>query len=126
MDPFEEVCEDNLPLEDDPVRSENFNKNLEALRHLPDQYADLVKKYPDILQSRFKEEPNANIYHRIDTGDSEPHKCKVRPLLASSEKSQEGKKIWIDMEKMGVIERVKSSSVTQMDESSAFSTKTTE
>ena len=111
QDPFEEICDDNLPIESD--KSDNFKKNLESLRHLPVPYADLVKKYPDILQAKFKEEPNANIYHRIDTGDSIPHKCKVRPILASSDKSKEGKKVWSEMENMGVIERVKTSSITQ-------------
>ena len=45
-------------------------------------------------------------------------KTKVRPLLASSEKSEQGRKIWEEMEAMGVIERVDPSTLT--DYSSAL------
>ena len=82
-------------------------------KELPKQYSDLIQKFPDILKAKFKTETDSAIFHQIDTCDANPHKCKVRPILASSEKSQEGKKIWKEMEKVGVIERVKVSHLTQ-------------
>ena len=47
-----------------------------------------------------------------------PVKTKVRPLLATSEKSLQGQKVWEEMEQMGIIERVNPSTLT--DYSSAL------
>ena len=105
---------DNLPLPEelDPDSSENDRKNLEALAKLDKKYAEVVKRY-NILKTTFDKNPKHNIKHVIDTGDSPPIKQKVRPLLASSQKSQQGKRIWEEMERMGVIERVDPSTLTQ-------------
>ena len=62
---------------------------------------------------QFKTNANHDVLHKIETGDERPTKCKVRPLLASSEKSKEGHKIWLQMQKMGVIERVDPSKLTE-------------
>ena len=100
LEEFSDICQDNLPIESDPSFSENYQKNLEALKSLSSKYRDIIKQYPDILQSQVKDDTGP-IYHRINTGDSQPHKCKVRPILASSEKSKEGRKNWDDMVRLG-------------------------
>ena len=86
-------------------------ENLKALQDVDPKFKNLIQKYPEILKTKFKKEP-ADIYHRIET-DGPAFKSKVRPLLANSEKFEEGRKIWKEMEKVGVIERVKQSSLLQ-------------
>ena len=105
---------DTLPLskEVDPDADLCEKENLLALSKLSGKYKELVSKYPEILKSTFKKVPAKDIYHRIET-EGEPFKCKVRPLLANSEKSEEGKKIWKEMENLGVVERVKPNSLIQ-------------
>ena len=97
---------DDVPLDIDSD-SNCHEENLKALEKVDPMFGDLIKKYPDILKANFKKEPASDIYHRIET-TGEPFKSKMRPLLADSEKSKEGKKLWEAMEKLGVIERVKS------------------
>ena len=104
------LCDD-LPLETDEDPDMGEQNNLKALESVPEQYRNLIQKYPEMLKTKFKKEP-ADIYHRIET-DGSAFKSKVRPLLANSDKFQEGKKIWKEMEKVGVIERVKQSSLLQ-------------
>ena len=98
---------DNLPLssEVDPDANKSYLKNVEALKALKEPFKSLVEKYA-ILKANFKKEPTTDIFHRIET-TGEPFKSKVRPLLASSEKYIKGKKIWEEMERLGVVERVK-------------------
>ena len=105
---------DNLPLpsELDPDSSENDKLNAEALEKLDKKYAEIVQAY-NILKTTFNQTPKHSIKHVIDTGDANPIKSKVRPLLANSDKSIKGKKIWEEMERMGVIERVHPSALTQ-------------
>ena len=101
---------DDIPL--DSEVDECLQKNLKALARIQNEYSELIKKYPRILEANFKKTPTSDISHRIEiTGD--PFKSKVRPLLATSEKSQMGKKVWEEMEKMGVIERVKPNTLLQ-------------
>ena len=110
IDPEQEgpYCDEiPLPTEEDPAEA----ANLKVLPKVPQQYAELIKEFPDILKCTFKSKPAEGIYHRIHT-TGEPTKSKVRPLLANSEKSIEGKKLWNDMAKLGVIERVKPNSLT--------------
>ena len=104
---------DNLPLSEevDPDSNKAYKINLEALDKLQEPYKSLVKKF-DILKADFKKEPTTDIYHRIETS-GESFKSKVRPLLASSEKFKLGKKIWEEMQKLGVIERVKQNTTLQ-------------
>ena len=105
---------DNLPLPSnlDPEADKNDRLNAEALSKLEDKYAAVVKQY-NILKTTFDKNPSHSIKHVIDTGDANPIKSKVRPLLADSKKSIEGKKIWEEMQRMGVIERVHPSALTQ-------------
>ena len=100
--------EANLPLsaEADPDFDKDEKTNLEALKKLDKAYVDLIQKYPNILKNTFKKDPKHKIFHSIETTDDIPVTSKVRPLLATSEKSQQGKLVWEEMEKMGVIERV--------------------
>ena len=104
---------DNIPLsaEVDPDHNKAYQDNLAALQKLPEPYKGLLQKF-SILKADFKTEPAKDIYHRIET-NGQPFKSKVRPLLASSEKSQLGKKIWAEMEKLGVIERVQQNTTLQ-------------
>ena len=99
---------DNLPFsaEVDPDTDLYFARNQEALAKLQPTYANLVNKYPSILKTKFNKELKHQITHSIDTGQAKPIKSKVRPLNVNSEKSKQGHKIWQEMEKMGVIERV--------------------
>ena len=103
---------EDIPLgpEGDPEYNIVYEANARALAKLSGPFADLVKKYPKILQANFKTEPASDIYHRIET-TGDPFKSKMRPLLASSEKSEQGRKAWEEMEKLGVIERVKQNTV---------------
>ena len=106
------MCDD-LPLPEsvDPHAGAEEKENLEALSRVSEEYASLIKKYPNILKSTFKKDP-ADIYHRIET-DGPPFKSKVRPLLANSDKSEQGRQIWKEMENLGVIERVKPNTLLQ-------------
>ena len=92
----ESFVDTNLPLgpEVDPDHGEDEKKNWEALKKIDKKWADLIRKFPEILKPQFKAEPKHQVLHKIDTGDSSPVTTKVRPLLASSEKSLQGKKIW--------------------------------
>ena len=99
------IAED-IPLGPDIEDSNEIHKaNLKALAKVKEPFASLIKEHSSILEANFKKEPTKDIYHRIET-TGQPFKSKVRPLLASSEKSEKGKKIWQQMEKLGVIERV--------------------
>ena len=105
------IAED-IPLGDeDPDVNASYETNLKALEKLQEPYKSLVAKYA-ILKADFKKEPAKDIYHRIETTGA-PFKSKVRPLLASSEKSKLGKKTWEEMERLGVIERVKQETTLQ-------------
>ena len=107
--------ETSLPFssEADPECHENEKTNLAALTKLEEKYARIIRKFPNILKNTFKSEPKHKIYHHIDTGSEKPVKTKVRPLLATSEKSQQGRKIWEEMEALGVIERVHPSTLNE-------------
>ena len=104
----EPFMEANLPLSSDadPDKEDEENANLEALSKLKKPYADLIKKYPNILKNTFKSEPIHKVYHKIETLDEVPVTSKVRPLLADSDKSKLGEKVWNEMLQMGIIERV--------------------
>ena len=106
------IAED-IPLSQDvdPDANESYWVNMQALKSIPEPYKTLISKY-NILKADFKKEPASDIYHRIQT-DGQSFKSKMRPLLANSEKSQQGKKIWDEMQKLGVIERVKPNTTLQ-------------
>ena len=110
----------SLPLspEVDPDYGEDEKQNWEALKNIDEKWSNLIKKYPEILRNHFKSNPKHQVYHKIELIDDKPVKTKVRPLLADSDKSILGKKVWEEMEEMGIIERVDPSSLT--DYSSAL------
>ena len=85
---------DNVPLSSkvDPDANAGYLENVKALDKLEEPFKSLVEKF-SILKADFKKEPSTDIYHRIETS-GEPFKSKMRPLLASSEKSKIGKEIW--------------------------------
>ena len=96
----------------DSEADDSHKANLAALRSLPPEYKALVERFPSILRTNFKKTPSRDIYHRIET-TGQPFKSKMRPLLANSEKSKEGKKVWDEMIKLGVIEQVKPNTTLQ-------------
>ena len=85
---------------------------MKALKNVDQPYAELIKEFPSILKYKIRHSTENTIYHRIHT-EGEPTKAKVRPLPAGTEKSEEGKKIWKEMQKMGVIERVQANTLTE-------------
>ena len=91
---------------------------MQALDKIEENWSNLIKKFPKILQNTFKTEPVHKVYHKIELTNDKPIKTKVRPLLATSEKSILGHKVWLEMEAMGIIERVDPSTLT--DYSSAL------
>ena len=95
LDSDEIFVEANLPLspEADPDYGEDEKINLNALKSIEEKWAKIVKKYPQILKNTFKSNPIHQVYHKIEMTDDRPVKTKVRPLLASSEKSQQGQKV---------------------------------
>ena len=82
-------CGDNLPIPEETTADQNENRAI--LERLQPKFRNLISRFPEILQTTFKEVPNHNVFHKIDTGSEKPSKCKVRPLLASSEKSTQFK-----------------------------------
>ena len=62
--------------------------------------------HPQLLEPNFRlGKPTHNVYHRIDT-EGPPVKSKRRPIIQDSEKAEKGRKVWEQMEKDGVIEKV--------------------
>ena len=83
------------------------------------EYQRMIQKRPQLLDPSFKKkEPIHKVYHRIDTADHSPCKAKRRPILANSAKAEKGKKVWDQMIKDGIIEKVQPS--TNTDWSSAL------
>ena len=94
----------------DPEADQSHKANLKALEQICPEYSNLIRKFPGILQANFKKVPTSDIFHRIETtGDS--FKSKMRPLLADSEKLKMGQKVWEEMIKLGIVERVKPNTV---------------
>ena len=106
------VC-DNLPLsKTDPDADHDEKENLKLLEKLPEKYKKLIQEFPAILKNSFRQNPAEGIFHSIET-EGPAFKSKVRPLLANSEKFEAGRKIWKEMEELGVIERVKPNTLIQ-------------
>ena len=80
----------------------------EDIEEIPDsEYKELLRKYPDLLKQSFAEEHTKNkITHRILTGDAKPCRAKVRRLLPGSPKYEQAKKDFLELERLGIIERV--------------------
>ena len=50
--------------------------------------------------------PRHGIIHEIDTGTSAPCRAKVRHILPNTEKYNQGYKSWMELEKLGIIEKI--------------------
>ena len=74
---------------------------------IPEPYQRLLAEFPNIDKPDFKTNPAHGIIHTIKTGNHPPCKAKLRRLLPGSPKEQLGKKRWLELEKLGVIERIK-------------------
>ena len=72
---------------------------------IPRQYQELIDKFPALKKPDFKNIKH-KVEHAIDTGNAPPVRCKARPLLPGSPKAIAGHKAWMEMEQMGIIERV--------------------
>ena len=91
----------------------------EQLKMHPQEYVKMIQTYPQLLNPSFKKgEPTHGIFHKIETGDHAPCKTKRRPIIMDSAKAAAGKAAWEQMERDGVIERVKAD--TNTDFSSAL------
>ena len=107
---FEVACMKELGKS--PELSKNI-KSEDALKIHDVQYQNMIKTHPQLLAPSFKGgTPTHGVYHRIDTADHAPCKAKRRPIPMDSEKAKKGKEVWDQMEKDGVIERVKANSNT--------------
>ena len=98
--------------EDSPKKGEKKSDE-EILKELDPHYAKLIKKYPNLLNPSFhKGEPAHGVFHRIDTADHPPCRAKRRPIVSNPQKAAAGKAAWEQMERDGVIERVRANSNT--------------
>ena len=87
-------------------------KSVPELKPVPTPYQKLIDKYPDILECRFLDQPLHGVIHHIETKDHPPCTAKVRPLLKGSPKETIGKKNWLELERLGVIEKIKPGEAT--------------
>ena len=76
--------------------------------HIPSAYFNLIKKYPNLTKLHFKKKvPSHNVIHHIDTGNHSPCHAKVRKIMKGTPKYELGKKATLELEELGVIERIK-------------------
>ena len=104
-----------------PLESEYFQ--VAAMKSLPTARSDanpIQPKYQRLLD-KFKDiqEPNFNdlstkhgVTHKIPT-NGPPFKAKLRPLMPNSEKAIKGKEAWMEMVRLGVVEKVKPNDSTE-------------
>ena len=78
-----------------------------AASPVPTAYKKLLEKYPGVLKCKFLEKPLHNIIHDIDTADNEPCRAKVRALMPGTVKEVKGHQKWLELEKQGVIVKIK-------------------
>ena len=102
---FELACMKKLTKDESEIDADTEAK----LSKHPKVYANLIRKYPPLLNFVVTTEvPPHGVFHRIDTPEGTPRcKAKRRPMIANSEKVKEGKKVWDQILKDGVISRVK-------------------
>ena len=74
-------------------------------KKIPEKYQKLINKFPSLLNPNFSEVKHT-IEHAIDTADSPPIRSKVRPLLPGSPKAIAGHEAWMEMVRLGIVERV--------------------
>ena len=72
---------------------------------VPPAYRTLFNQFPGILSPTFQTNPSHGVHH-IKTGQAPPCRAKVRPLMPGSPKEIKGKAAWMELESLGVIERV--------------------
>lgn len=115
---FEVACMQKLDTEKSEIKKKLSVE--EQLQLHEERYIQMIKAHPQLLNPSFtKGEPAHGIYHRIDTPpDHPPCKTKRRPIIMNSAKAAAGKAAWEQMERDGVIERVKAG--TNTDFSSAL------
>ena len=86
--------------------AEEIINNIEAMPE--GEFKELIKKYPAVLEMDFKtEDPKNGIIHRIHTGEEPPCTAKVRRILPGSPKAIKGQQAIKELERLGIIERVK-------------------
>ena len=78
------------------------------------KYAKLINKYSEILTPTFQDSSTRHkVFHKIKIIEgSVPSKAKVRKLLPGSPKEVKGKAAWMELVKLGVVERVKADADT--------------
>ena len=106
---FQIACMKKLELSE-KIKPESKSKKdpEEALKEHSEYYAEMIKRFPQLLNPSFsKEAPAHGVYHYLDTKDHAPCRAKRRPLIADRKKAAMGKEIWEQMERDGIIERVK-------------------
>ena len=112
---FQVACVKQLG-ESKEKKKKSINEQLQAHS---EEYVKLIKSYPQLLEPSFRKgEPDHGVYHKIETGSHPPCKTKRRPIIMDSAKAAAGKEAWEQMERDGVIERVKPG--TNTDWSSAL------
>ena len=79
----------------------------QPLRPIPPAYQQLLDRYPEVMECKFLDNPLHGVIHQIDTKNHPPCKAKMRPLLKGSPKEVIGKRNWFELEKLGVVERIK-------------------
>ena len=81
---FQVACMKQL----DPSAEKSPKKKLSVEEQLAlhsQEYADLIRSYPQLLNPSFKKgEPDHGVYHRIETGSHPPCRTKRRPITSGS------------------------------------------
>ena len=70
-------------------------------------YQAILDRIPGVSTCRFDENPLHGVTHHIDTTDSDPCRAKPRPLMAGSPKAVKGEARWMELDRLGVITRIK-------------------
>ena len=73
---------------------------------IPTAYRAILDEYPNIDKPNFVDHPKHGVVHEIITS-GKPVKAKCRPLLPGSDKAIKGERNWLQMEKVGIVERIK-------------------
>ena len=79
----------------------------EPATKIPHPYQAIIDDHPTILTVDFKIQPKHGVVHDIDTGENKPCRAKPRPLLPNSPKFLAGKQSWLELQKLGIVEKVK-------------------
>ena len=92
-------------------RSEKASK-FEPKQVIPQAYQQLLDSHPDILKVNFLDKPKHGIIHDIPTGTNKPCRASVRPIAHGTQKAKESEATWKELERLGVIEKVKAGEPT--------------